>query len=135
MRTKSVGIAKIDWVKASPWLCTFGLFAIWEASVWVFSIPYYILPAPTQIGYAMYEFSGALWFNSIQTLWTTLLGFAMAIVIWSFTWVVHWLGQANLCGTLPIDDRIQLDPQRLLLCRFWYSGLVQGGFQQYSLLF
>ncbi len=69
----------IDWVKAAPWLCTAGLFTIWETSVWIFGIPVYILPAPTQIGYAMYEFSGGLWSNSIQTLWTTVAGFAMAI--------------------------------------------------------
>ena len=47
--------------------------------MWVFGIPYYILPAPSQVGFAMYEFSSGLWTNSVQTLWTTLLGFVMAI--------------------------------------------------------
>ncbi len=77
--TKS-GTIQLDWVKLSPWLCTIGLFAIWELVVRLFGIPYYILPAPSHIAFAMYEFWGALWSNSIQTLWTTLAGFALAIV-------------------------------------------------------
>ena len=79
MLIRNSGKIAIDWVKAAPWLCTIGLFLIWEGSVWLFSIPVYILPAPSQVGYAMYEFSHGLWTNSIQTLWTTVLGFVMAI--------------------------------------------------------
>ncbi len=80
MNAASATRNRIDWVRASPWICTFGLFAIWELGVRLFGIPYYILPAPTQIGFAMHEFAGALWTNSLQTLWTTLFGFALAIV-------------------------------------------------------
>ncbi len=80
MNAASATRNRIDWVRASPWICTFGLFAIWELGVRLFGIPYYILPAPTQVGFAMHEFAGALWANSLQTLWTTLFGFALAIV-------------------------------------------------------
>ena len=71
---------RIDWVKLAPWLCTAGMFVLWEGGVWLFGVPYYILPSPSQIGFAMYEFWHALWTNSLQTLWTTLAGFALAIV-------------------------------------------------------
>jgi len=70
----------INWVRLAPWICTVGLFVIWELSVRLFDVPYYILPAPTRIWGAFMEFGPALWRNSIQTLWTTLAGFAIAIV-------------------------------------------------------
>ncbi|WP_118135788.1 ABC transporter permease [Oceanicella sp. SM1341] len=72
--------ARIDWVKAAPWLCTIGLFLIWEAAVRLLGVPYYILPAPTAVAYAAGEFAGGLWRNSLQTLWTTAAGFGLAIV-------------------------------------------------------
>ena len=28
----------VDWVRLAPWLYTIGLFAIWEAAVWIFGI-------------------------------------------------------------------------------------------------
>ena len=71
---------RMNWVKAAPWICTFGMFALWELSVWVLDIAPYILPAPSAIAAASYEFGGALWNNSMQTLWTTLAGFAIAVV-------------------------------------------------------
>ncbi len=70
---------RIDWVKAAPWICTIGLFVIWEAAVWLLGTPYYILPAPTKVAYAAYEFAPGLFWNSMQTLWTTLAGFALAV--------------------------------------------------------
>lgn len=73
-------LARIDWVKAAPWICTIGLFVLWELSVRVLGVPYYILPAPTVVAYAAYEFAGGLWRNSIQTLWTTMAGFGLAVV-------------------------------------------------------
>jgi NitT/TauT family transport system permease protein len=73
-------MARIDWVKAAPWICTIGLFVLWELSVRVLGVPYYILPAPTVVAYAAYEFAGGLWRNSIQTLWTTLAGFGLAVI-------------------------------------------------------
>ena len=72
--------SKINWQKLSPWLYTAGLFLIWELSCWLFSIPIYFLPPPTVILHAFQEFQTALWENSIQTLWTTIVGFGIAIV-------------------------------------------------------
>ncbi len=71
---------RINWVRAAPWICTFGLFVIWEASVWLLEMPPYILPGPLLIAEASIEFGNALWTNSLQTLWTTLAGFGIAVV-------------------------------------------------------
>jgi NitT/TauT family transport system permease protein len=71
--------ARLDWVKLAPWIATVGLFVIWELAVLLFALPVYILPAPTAIAGAFVEFAGGLWRNSLQTLWTTLAGFGLAI--------------------------------------------------------
>ncbi|MGR3781628.1 MAG: ABC transporter permease [Albimonas sp.] len=68
------------WVRLAPWVCTVGLFVVWELAVRVLDVPYYILPAPTSVAYAAYEFAGGLAENSLQTLWTTVAGFLLAIV-------------------------------------------------------
>jgi len=70
----------VDWIKLAPWLYTIGLFAIWEAAVWIFGIRQTILPAPSAIAGAMYQYWPAIQRHSIQTLFTTTLGFAMAVV-------------------------------------------------------
>ncbi len=72
--------SRLDWVKLAPWLCTAALFIFWELAVWIFDVPYYILPSPTRIAHAAWEFGPGLWRNSLQTLWTTLAGFGLAIV-------------------------------------------------------
>jgi len=69
-----------DWLQAAPWLCTIGLFVIWEVAVRAFGIAQYVLPAPTVIFGAIVEFWPAIWKNSLQTLYTTTVGFALAIV-------------------------------------------------------
>ena len=69
----------IDWITAAPWVYTIGLFAIWEGSVRLFSLPQYILPAPSVVLGAIIEFWPAIWKNSLQTLYTTTLGFLLAV--------------------------------------------------------
>ncbi|MFZ4807884.1 MAG: ABC transporter permease [Hyphomicrobiaceae bacterium] len=67
-------------IKAAPWLYTVALFAIWEAAVVFYRIPKFILPAPTEIARAIVEYWPAIWQNSLQTLFTTTLGFLFAVV-------------------------------------------------------
>jgi NitT/TauT family transport system permease protein len=69
----------IDWVKAAPWLYAIGLFAVWEGAVRLFALPLYILPAPSQIMDAIVQYWPAIWKNSLQTLYTTLVGFGLAV--------------------------------------------------------
>lgn len=70
----------INWTALAPWIYAIVMFAIWEGAVWLFKIAPFVLPAPSKILEATIQFWPAIWTNSIQTLWTTLLGFAMAIV-------------------------------------------------------
>ncbi|SHM44468.1 ABC transporter permease [Roseibium suaedae] len=68
------------WIKAAPWLWTIGLFVIWQAAVAALKLPVYILPAPTDIFASLIQYWHPIWKNSLQTLFTTLLGFGLAVV-------------------------------------------------------
>jgi len=69
-----------DFQKAAPWIYTVALFVIWELAVRIFGIAQYVLPAPTVIFRAIVDFWPAIWKNSLQTLYTTSVGFLLAIV-------------------------------------------------------
>ena len=77
MSTRSKGF---DWIGAAPWIYTVALFVIWELTVRIFALPQYILPSPMQIAEAIWRYWPAIWKNSLQTLYTTTLGFALAVV-------------------------------------------------------
>ncbi|WP_417684972.1 ABC transporter permease [Roseibium sp.] len=68
------------WIKAAPWLWSIGLFVIWELAVRIFEFPVYILPAPTDIWAAIVKYWSPIWKNSLQTMFTTVLGFLLAVV-------------------------------------------------------
>lgn len=63
-----------------PVLVILGSFVLWEVAVMIFRIPAFVLPAPTAIWKALVFWRGAIWFNSAQTLYTTLAGFGLAVV-------------------------------------------------------
>lgn len=66
--------------RAAPWVYTIGLFVVWEVVVRAFGIAQYVLPAPSVIFQAIIDYWPAIWKNSLQTLYTTLVGFGLAIV-------------------------------------------------------
>jgi NitT/TauT family transport system permease protein len=71
---------RIPWVRLAPWLYTIGLFVVWEVLVRVSGLPHTILPAPTRIFEAIIQYWGPIYRNSVQTLFTTVLGFGIAVV-------------------------------------------------------
>jgi NitT/TauT family transport system permease protein len=66
--------------KLAPWLFTIGLFVIWEAVCRIFKVNQFVLPAPSAIFGAIVEFWRPLLRHSMVTLWTTVAGFALAVV-------------------------------------------------------
>ncbi|MEX0267616.1 ABC transporter permease [Leptolyngbyaceae cyanobacterium UHCC 1019] len=64
-----------------PFIATVLLFIVWELVVLIFKIPAFNLPAPSNILRATIEFAPQLAANSLRTLWTTLAGFFLAIVV------------------------------------------------------
>ena len=55
--------------------------ALWEAAAWLFSIPPYLLPAPSAILLSMSKNSAVLIKESLGTTFEILLGFALSVVV------------------------------------------------------
>jgi NitT/TauT family transport system permease protein len=64
-----------------PWAVIAGMFVLWELAVRVFQIQQFVLPAPTAIFEELWRWRVPILENSWQTLMTTLIDFAFAIVI------------------------------------------------------
>lgn len=62
-----------------PFVATVVLFLVWELAVIIFKIPPFNLPSPSNIVNSMVTFAPQLFANSMRTLWTTLVGFALAV--------------------------------------------------------
>jgi NitT/TauT family transport system permease protein len=67
--------------RSLPWLVVVGMFVFWELFVWAFSIQQFVLPAPSAIFAALWQWRDLILDNSWQTLMTTLVGFGLAIVV------------------------------------------------------
>ena len=63
-----------------PWVVIAVFFLVWEIAVHLFSIPRFVLPAPTKIFATLWEYRWPILDNSWQTLMTTSVGFAFAVV-------------------------------------------------------
>lgn len=63
-----------------PWAVTIGLFVIWEIACRAFNVSSFILPKPSEILAATVKFYGPITGHSVHTLFTTVLGFAIAVV-------------------------------------------------------
>jgi len=56
---------------------TIALFAFWQIICKLFDVPLTILPAPSDIFAALWQYRVPIIDNSWVTLWTTLVGFAL----------------------------------------------------------
>jgi NitT/TauT family transport system permease protein len=71
---------RFNTTRYSPWIASIGLFVVWEAAVRGLHVPAYILPTPSSSLEAAWTFRDAIWMHAAQTLFTTLAGFAIAVV-------------------------------------------------------
>jgi NitT/TauT family transport system permease protein len=61
--------------------CIFGFFVIWEILCLIFNVSDIVLPRPSQILITLWTRFPAIWPHAVQTLYTTLVGFALGIII------------------------------------------------------
>jgi NitT/TauT family transport system permease protein len=64
----------------APWIVTLLLFVVWELSCWLFSVAPFVLPRPSLIFKTMYEFRSQIIDHSLHTLFTTVIGFVLAVI-------------------------------------------------------
>lgn len=86
----------------SPTVFTVALFVIWEVVCRSFSVPMTILPAPSVIFSALLQFRDPIIENSWVTLWTTLVGFAMATVFGLLLGIAVGWHKAIYAGIYPL---------------------------------
>ena len=77
-------------------------FLFWEISCFIFKIPVYFLPSPIDIIDASKEFSEAIIENSIQTFYTTFVGFGMAIIFGLMIGILIGWSNNIYAGLYPI---------------------------------
>jgi len=58
-----------------------GVFVFWEVACIVGGISDLVLPRPTQIISTLYEYSAGIWPHAKQTLYVTLFGFSLGVMI------------------------------------------------------
>ncbi|MDO9413918.1 MAG: ABC transporter permease [Pseudolabrys sp.] len=58
-----------------------GFFVLWEALCWLFNVSDIIVPKPSQIISTLIARGPALWPHTLQTVYTTLVGFGFGILI------------------------------------------------------
>lgn len=66
---------------ALPWLVCAAVLAIWELSCYAFAVPEFILPRPSRIAAVLIASAGPIWFHTQHTLITTMIGFALSVVV------------------------------------------------------
>lgn len=67
-----------EWVP--PAAVMLGFIILWELVVILFRVPEFVLPGPAAVWAALLKWRDAIWLNAAQTLYTTLVGFALAVV-------------------------------------------------------
>lgn len=65
---------------ALPWLVMAGLFLAWELGCRLFAVPAFLLPAPSAIAASVARWWQPLLQDGLQTLFTTAIGFGLAVV-------------------------------------------------------
>lgn len=86
----------------SPAAFVVAMFAAWEFVCAAFSVPLTILPAPSDVFAALWQYRDPIASNSVVTLWTTLLGFLIATVFGLLLGIGVGWHRAIYAGIYPV---------------------------------
>jgi NitT/TauT family transport system permease protein len=86
----------------SPILFTIGLFVAWEIVCRALQVPLTILPAPSDVFGALWQYRQPIWDNSFVTLWTTLAGFLIATLFGLALGIAVGWHRALYAGVYPV---------------------------------
>jgi NitT/TauT family transport system permease protein len=81
---------------------TVALFVVWELVCRALNVPLTILPAPSDVFGALWQYRAPIWDNSFVTLWTTLAGFLLATVFGLALGIVVGWHRAIYAGIYPV---------------------------------
>jgi len=86
----------------APAAFTVGLFVLWEIVCRALDVPLTILPAPSDIFAALWQYRAPIIDNSFVTLWTTLAGFLIATVFGLALGIAVGWHRALYSGIYPV---------------------------------
>jgi NitT/TauT family transport system permease protein len=86
----------------SPTAFVVALFLVWEAICKALDVPLTILPAPSDVFAALWQYRKPIWDNSFVTLWTTLAGFLIATVFGLALGIAVGWHRALYAGIYPV---------------------------------
>ena len=86
----------------SPAVFTLALFLLWELVCAVFKVPLTILPAPSDVFAALWQYRAPIADNSWVTLWTTLAGFLLATLFGLALGIAIGWHRAIYAGIYPV---------------------------------
>lgn len=70
-----------NWEKWSPWIVLAAIIIVWELICRVLQVSDFIFPAPSAIFASLRQYAGPISGHAFQTLWTTMAGFAIGVVV------------------------------------------------------
>ena len=86
----------------SPAVFVVAMFVIWEAACKALDVPLAILPAPSDVFDALWQYRKPIAENSYVTLWTTLAGFLIATVFGLALGIAVGWHRAIYAGIYPV---------------------------------
>lgn len=86
----------------SPTVFVVLMFIAWEVVCKALNVPLTILPAPTDVFGALWQYRKPIWDNSFVTLWTTLAGFLIATVFGLLLGIAVGWHRALYAGIYPV---------------------------------
>ncbi len=89
-------------IRLAPWIYTVVMLILWEAAVHVFRIPEFFLPPPTTVARAIYDYWPAIYKNSLITLWSTVVGFLLAVGFGLVLGIVVGWSRSIYAGLYPL---------------------------------
>jgi NitT/TauT family transport system permease protein len=97
-------IDRRDWALkvVSPTVFVIAMFVLWELICRALKVPLAILPAPSDVFAALWQYRKPIADNSYVTLWTTLAGFFMATVFGMALGIAIGWHRAIYAGIYPV---------------------------------
>ncbi len=65
---------------AAPWVIAGATLLLWQIGCWVFDVPRFVLPTPSEIAASLWKWKAVILVHAGQTLYTTVLGFVFAVI-------------------------------------------------------
>jgi NitT/TauT family transport system permease protein len=122
----------------TPWLVTIGFFALWEIGCAVLRVPPFLLPRPSVIFATMVQYHQQIAQHSLQTLFTTVVGFFLAVGVGLLIGLAVGASRFVYVGLYPVMIGFNSIPKVALVPIFviWFGiGTIPAVITAFSIAF